>query len=61
VRSISSRTQVIIITGNADKNSAIMAVKLGAFDYLEKPFDFEELSSSVSKALEKRGMLLRSL
>lgn len=60
VRSISSRTQVIIITGNADKNSAIMAVKLGAFDYLEKPFDFDELSSSVSKAMEKHSMLRRS-
>ncbi|MBN1883688.1 MAG: response regulator [Deltaproteobacteria bacterium] len=61
VRSISSRTQVIIITGNADKNSAIMAVKLGAFDFIEKPFDFRELSSSVSKALEKNTMLRRSL
>jgi len=60
VRSLSSRTQVIIITGNADKNSAIMAVKLGAFDFLEKPFDFDELSSSVSKALEKCAMLRRS-
>jgi DNA-binding NtrC family response regulator len=60
VRSLSSRTQVIIITGNADKNSAIMAVKLGAFDFLEKPFDFNELSSSVSKALDKYIMLRRS-
>ena len=59
VKSISPRTQVIIVTGNADKNSAIMAVKLGAFDYLEKPFKLDELSSSVSKALEKNAMLRR--
>jgi len=57
IKSISPNSQVIIITGNADKDSAIAAVKLGAFDYIEKPFDYDLISRVVKKALEKRLLL----
>ena len=50
---------MIIITGNADKNSAIAAVKLGAFDYIEKPFDFALISKAIKKASEKKLLLDR--
>jgi FixJ family two-component response regulator len=44
--------KVIIITGYADKEIAIRALKLGAFDLLEKPFQNELLYHSVARALK---------
>ena len=44
--------KVIIITGYADKEIAIRALKLGAFDLLEKPFQNELLYHSVMRALK---------
>jgi CheY-like chemotaxis protein len=57
IKSLSPQTQVIIITGKAGKDSAIAALRLGALDYIEKPFDFEALSKSVSKGLSRRRLL----
>ncbi len=48
---------VIIITGYASLETAICAVKEGAYDYLRKPFRLEELKISVDNACEK--ILLR--
>ena len=48
---------VIIITGYASLETAISAVKEGAYDYLRKPFRLEELKISVDNACEK--ILLR--
>ncbi len=44
---------VIIITGYASLETAIQAVKQGAYDYLRKPFRLEELKISVENACEK--------
>ncbi len=49
---ISPFTQVIMMTGNATVENAIASMKLGAYDYLVKPFDFEELSILVNRAQE---------
>jgi FixJ family two-component response regulator len=49
---VSPYTKVIIISGFADKDSAISALRLGAFDFLEKPFDHNLLSHSINRALE---------
>ncbi|MDZ7269893.1 MAG: sigma-54 dependent transcriptional regulator [candidate division KSB1 bacterium] len=45
-------TQVIMITGNATVSNAIASMKLGAYDYLTKPFDPEELFILVERACE---------
>lgn len=45
--------EVIITTGNADLESAIAAVKGGAFSYLTKPVSVDELLVTVSRALER--------
>ncbi|MDZ7303013.1 MAG: sigma-54 dependent transcriptional regulator [candidate division KSB1 bacterium] len=45
-------TQVIMMTGNAAVDTAIASMKLGAYDYLTKPFDVEELSILVERACE---------
>lgn len=49
-------TEVILLTGYGTLESAVSAMKRGAFDYLQKPFDVEELSNLVSRALEKREL-----
>ncbi len=45
--------QTIIVTGFANVDSAISSMRLGAFDYLTKPPNFEELAMRVAKAGEK--------
>jgi len=56
--------QTIIVTGFAKVESAIQAMRLGAFDYLTKPPNFEELAMRVEKAgsktlLERENLRLR--
>ena len=47
-------TVVIMITGYSTVQTAVDAMKLGAYDYIPKPFTPEELSEAVDKALEKK-------
>ncbi len=44
---------VVVITGYASVKSAVSAMKLGASDYIEKPFSPEELVASVTTAIER--------
>ncbi len=46
---------VILLTAHGSVDSAVEAVKLGAFDYLEKPFDRDQPHQSVHKATATRG------
>jgi len=45
-------SRIIIITGYADKEAAIKALRLGAFDFLEKPFEREILQHAIHRAME---------
>ena len=48
--------EVIMLTGQATVESAIEAMKLGAYDYLTKPYRFAELSALVTGAVEKQQL-----
>jgi DNA-binding NtrC family response regulator len=48
---------VIMMTGLSQIQTAVKAMKLGAFDYLSKPFDPEELKLVVDRALERQRLL----
>jgi two-component system response regulator HydG len=52
----SEDTEVILLTAYGSVESAVEAIKLGAFDYLLKPFDPEEMLIRVGKALERRHL-----
>jgi PAS domain S-box-containing protein len=49
-----SSVQVILMTGYSEKEFAIQALRLGADDYVEKPFQLEDLSHIVQRALGRR-------
>ena len=50
------RPQILMMTAHATIESAIEAMKLGAFDYLQKPFEVEELVVTVRRALEHQRL-----
>src|SRR6478752_759245 len=50
------RPQVIMMTAHATIESAIEAMKLGAFDYLQKPFEVDELLVVASRALDHQRL-----
>ncbi|MGA6925273.1 MAG: response regulator [Desulfosarcina sp.] len=56
IKSRSPDTSVIIVTGNADLDSALAALKCGAYAYLRKPFEIEELLNTVDNALNQRAL-----
>ncbi|MFO0583158.1 MAG: sigma-54 dependent transcriptional regulator [Anaeromyxobacter sp.] len=57
VKKTSPATEVVIVTAYATTENAIQAMKLGAYDYVLKPFKNEELKLVVEKALEHRALL----
>ena len=58
VRHLCPDTHFIVITGLADTQIAIEALKAGFFDYLMKPLNLDELVLSVERAIEKRRLQL---
>jgi two-component system C4-dicarboxylate transport response regulator DctD len=49
----SPHTRIIMITGHGDKDVAVRALRQGASDYLEKPFDTDELAHTVKRCLRE--------
>ncbi|MEO5360069.1 MAG: response regulator [Nitrospirota bacterium] len=48
--------ELIFITGHGGVDTAIEAMKEGAFGYIQKPIEYDELKIEIDKALEKQGM-----
>jgi DNA-binding NtrC family response regulator len=61
IKEANPETPVIIITGYASIDSAVEAMKRGAFDYMAKPFTPEELRVVTKRALERRKLLYENL
>ena len=54
IKKVSPLTEVIMLTGHATIESAIEGMKLGAYDFLRKPCDFEELVGKLEGAAKKK-------
>ncbi len=61
VRRIDPQALVVIITANASVESAIEAMKRGAFDYVQKPFKHEEFLLTIERALEHKRLQAENL
>jgi two-component system response regulator AtoC len=56
VKARSPSTEVVMMTGYATVGDAVRAMKLGAYDYLEKPFDPDAAALTVARAAERRRL-----
>ncbi len=54
IKEKSPSTECIVLTGYASQETAIEAVNLGAFSYLQKPFEMDQLLVTILRAVEKR-------
>ncbi len=52
IRKLNKDSIVVIVTAHGDIVTAVNAIKLGAYDFLEKPFDLNRISVLIKKALE---------
>jgi two-component system, NtrC family, response regulator AtoC len=57
VREINPSMSVLMITAHGSIKTAVDAMRLGAFDYITKPFDMDEIKVVVKKALERRQLI----
>jgi two-component system response regulator AtoC len=60
IKQLQPDIQVVMLTGHGTIESAIEAMKLGAYDYLTKPCNFSELEITLQKALEQRKLLMEN-
>lgn len=54
IKKCSPETLIIVMSGYADKEMAVQAMRAGAFDFLEKPFGVEHLSHTLNRAVKAR-------
>ncbi len=57
IKSVTENITVIMITAYATVESAIIAMKLGAYDYITKPFQIDEIKMVIKKALERERLI----
>ncbi|MCX7421212.1 MAG: sigma-54 dependent transcriptional regulator [Planctomycetia bacterium] len=56
VKELSPECEVILLTGEGTVETAVQAMKLGAYDFLSKPFSLAELETLIQKAYERRRL-----
>lgn len=61
IKSINDLTTVIVITGYGTIDTAVTAIKKGAYDFITKPFDLKELDLLIHRANEKFLLSTRTL
>ncbi len=54
-------TNILMMTAHGDIHDAVEAIKLGAYDYLLKPFELEELNFTIEKLVQMQNLALENL
>lgn len=60
IRETHPEVPVIVMTGHATIESSIKALRLGAYDYIQKPFTLDEIERTIGNCLEKRRLERRN-
>ena len=55
-----SSIQVIVLTAQTEVRKAIECMKLGAYDYITKPYNFDELLLTINRALEHKDLIVKT-
>ena len=61
IREKNSNTSVIMVSGHSNIDTAVDAIKLGAYDFLEKPLSLEKVLILVKRALEKQNLVRENI
>ena len=57
VKGVSQSTDFIVITGHGDLDTAVKALRYGAYDFIRKPIDVEELAAAISRSMERQALI----
>ena len=60
VNDYTSSLQVIVLTAQSDVKKAIECIKTGAYDFINKPYNFDELLVTINRALEHKELLVKT-
>ncbi len=59
VKKLAPRTEVVMMTAHGNTDTAVNCLKMGAADYIQKPFDLDDLSFRISRVLEMQAVKAR--
>ena len=60
VNDYTSSLQVIVLTAQSDVKKAIECIRMGAYDFINKPYNFDELLVTINRALEHKELLVKT-
>ena len=56
ILALAPATKIIVVTGNLDRSNALQAIRLGAYDFFQKPFDPDILALMIARALHLHAL-----
>jgi DNA-binding NtrC family response regulator len=61
VSDYTSSVQIIVLTAQTEVRKAIECIRLGAYDFITKPYNFDELLITINRALEHKDLVVKNL